>query len=75
MALYREEMDKMRCGEPGCTHEDHDGLFLHGKCHIESPSWVEYRDGVILVTCATCNKMIAVIAVAKTPKEFSNAED
>ncbi len=62
--LYREDLDKMTCGDPGCDHTAHDGLYLHGACHIDSPTWAEYREGQLIITCATCKKLIGIIAVA-----------
>lgn len=55
--LYKEDLDKVTCATPGCDHSSHDsGMFFHGKCHPQSPAWVEYRDGLIHVTCAICGK-------------------
>ena len=64
--LYREQLDHMRCGRPGCTHENHggDAVYLHGRCHMDSPSWVKYEDGVVTVSCSKCKRPIAEIAVA-----------
>lgn len=64
MALYREQLDRMTCQTPGCNHSSHDGMFFHGRCHVQSPTWAEYKDGNLTVTCAECKSVICVIAVA-----------
>ena len=65
-ALYREDLDGMRCSVAGCDHKSHDNepLFFHGACHIRSDVEISYHNGQLLVGCATCQKPIALIAVA-----------
>lgn len=64
--LTRLRLDQMRCASPGCTHEKHGGLFLHGRCHIGEGNEVEYRDGVLYVRCCVCQRQIVDIQVAVT---------
>ena len=55
------------CETPGCKHEDHGNLYLHGRCHIRARTEVSYAigTGVIRVACAECHKLIAEIKVAE----------
>lgn len=64
MALTRAQLDHMTCGNPDCT-DSHEGdpLFLHSECHPGVPTWAEYENGELKVTCAACGKQVAVIAV------------
>lgn len=67
--LYKEDMDKMSCGH---CHEGErsiapPGLFFHGRCHVSSPTWTHYSDGILTVTCAECGEEIVIIAVASKP--------
>jgi hypothetical protein len=65
--LTREALDEMRCGggHPDGSACDHSKLYLHGRCHMGSPTWAVYSDGTLTIICATCEKPIAVIAVAE----------
>jgi len=63
--LTRAQMDPMTCSVEGCDHADHQGgLVMHARCHVESPTWCAYQDGVLTVTCAECDREVARIAVA-----------
>jgi hypothetical protein len=64
--LTKTALDRMQCGQPGCR-EPHDALYLHGRCHPDSPTWARYENGSVTVECAAanCGKIIAVIAVAR----------
>lgn len=66
MALTRRELDRMTCGEPHPEGEkcDHEALYFHGVCHMESPTWSVYENGVLSVICAECRKNIVSIQVA-----------
>jgi hypothetical protein len=66
MALHRSDLDHRTCQIPGCDHTGHDGLFLHSACHPDIPTWAEYqvKTGMLRVTCADCQRLIAEIAVA-----------
>lgn len=63
MALTRAQLDDMVCGIPGCTHSEHP-LYLHSRCHPDVPTWARYEDGEVIITCAKCVKVVAVIEVA-----------
>ena len=39
-------------------------LLISGKCHPSGPVHVTYRDGVLTVVCAICQKHVTAIAVA-----------
>lgn len=70
MSLYREDMDKMSCGNPECKHKDgahNEKLFLYGRCHLRDPTWSYYQNGVVTVVCATCDQVIASFHVAMKP--------
>ena len=62
--LTRANLDKLTCQMPGCTHESHDALVLHGACHIKEPSVARYwGNGVIELRCIKCELLIAEIAL------------
>lgn len=62
--LTRKTLDKLTCQSPGCTHESHEGLVLHGRCHLKAPSIARYRTGgVVEISCLTCEHPIAEVAV------------
>ena len=64
--LTRTALDRMQCSSPGCK-EPHGELYLHGRCHPESPTWAKYENGTVTVQCAVadCGQVVAVIAVAR----------
>jgi len=60
--LTRKTLDKLTCQAPGCTHEDHDGLVLHGRCHIKSASLALcWPNGIVAISCKQCGQAIAEI--------------
>ena len=67
--LYKEDLDAMHCGHCEKNAYPHQKLmggpefYFHGRCHITSPTWTSYEDGVLTITCAECKKVIAKIAV------------
>jgi hypothetical protein len=63
MALTRTQLDNMHCSTPGCDHSAHDGLMLVGKCHPRAAQTACYRDGVLVIACALCRKIVMRIAV------------
>jgi hypothetical protein len=70
MPAFIEDLEKAithGCQSPGCTHEDHGTLFLHGRCHLDADVEVSYTkdSGEVLVACAVCKLEIARIAVAR----------
>ncbi len=72
--LTRKALDKLTCQAPGCTHESHDGLVLHGACHIQTPSTARYQQsGVIEISCGKCEKWIAAVAIHPEERAAMNA--
>lgn len=67
MRLTQRELDRMQCGVPHCDHKHDSTLVLHGRCHMESPTWVSYdrTTGDLEVACSTCGKTVALIAVSE----------
>lgn len=69
--LVRAELDQLLaggCETGGCGH-NHDALFLRSRCHPNHrgvDTSYQKAAGIIVVTCAVCEKMIAKIAVAET---------
>lgn len=67
--LYKEDLDEMYCIQCGnaLPHQKLMGngneFYFHGRCHISSPTWTSYDNGVLTITCAECKKVIAKIAV------------
>lgn len=72
MTLYREDLDNTGCAVPGCDHKNHEdgGIFMHGKCHMEAGSRVQYLKGELIIRCGECESPIAIIAVAS--RSFMN---
>lgn len=33
-------------------------VYIHSDCHIESPTWCSYRNGILSVECSICKKHI-----------------
>lgn len=62
--MSREDLDLLTCAADGCTSDAaHDALFLHARCHMAAPLWVEYKHGNLLVTCSVCKKEVVTIEV------------
>lgn len=72
MALSQRELNGMTCAMP---HEhaadtcEGGPLYLHGACHIGSPTWAVYDHGLLTITCAECKREIATIYVAEEPPD------
>lgn len=66
--LTRPDLDAVMahgCGNPHCEHKHTlEPLFLHSRCHVDSPIEASYFDGVLTVSCMECQKVIVTIAVA-----------
>lgn len=60
--LAKEDLDKAQCDTSECT-EKHGSLTLHVRCHMESPTWATYSNGILTIKCATCEKVGAKILV------------
>jgi len=63
--LTQADLRGVQCQTPGCDHQGHGPLFLHGRCHPEAGTWASYEDGVITIVCATCEKLVVKVAVAE----------
>jgi hypothetical protein len=63
-SLTREDLDRTTCQMPDCDHTSHDGLILHGTCHVQAAMTVEYRSGELTFYCAICGGFVTRIAVA-----------
>lgn len=68
MTLTQTDLNQLQCAEcvsdPGRrTDHEHDALFLHARCHIDSATWTSYHEGVLTIECAECGKVICEIAV------------
>ena len=71
--LTRADLDKLSCQALGCTHESHDGLVLHGACHVKAPSTARYwASGVIELRCSKCDKWIADVALHPEVQAVAN---
>ena len=64
--LTVKELSQAKCASPNCTHDDCT-IYLHGRCHIDSPTWTYYdkKSEFVVVECATCRKKIAQIKVSQ----------
>lgn len=62
--LTRADLDGAVCSEEGCDCGAGAELYLHGRCHMDSPTWAKYAGGVLEITCAACDRVIARIEVA-----------
>lgn len=54
-----------RCEECG----DDGSLYLHGRCHPGSPTWVVLTGDVLTIECARCKKVVVRLRVV--PPQFS----
>ena len=62
--MTRAQFDGMTCHAEGCDHSSHDTeMYLHPKCHVGSPTWAIYEEGVLNVKCAECDALVVRIAV------------
>jgi hypothetical protein len=60
--LTRMELDLLTCQVPGCSHTDHQGLLLKGRCHRHASTIVRlWGDGVAEVRCKVCNSFIGSV--------------
>lgn len=68
-AATREDFDRLAVqGCDACDGNDadcdHSELFLHPRCHIDSPTWTSYKDGVLTIRCVKCDGEVARVKVA-----------
>ena len=72
--LTRSALDKATCQAPGCKHESHGGVVLHGRCHVGSPSTVRYwASGVVEVRCERCDQEIVEVLLHPEEQPTMNA--
>lgn len=64
MILSRIELDQAQCAVPGCSHQDHESLFLHARCHPKQGTEVEYKEGILYIRCQVCKKEVTEVLVA-----------
>ena len=65
LVVGRKELDKLAgCGCAECKDgKELKEFYFHGKCHMESPTWVHYKNGVLTIECVECKKIVAKILV------------
>jgi len=62
--LTQTEFDQMTCSDSSCDHTAHDRqMMIHPKCHVGTPTWCIYENGVMDIRCAECNSLVVRIAV------------
>jgi hypothetical protein len=62
--ITQMDFDGMTCAQEGCDHKGHSTeMVLHPRCHVGSPTWAVYQDGVLNVKCSTCGTLVVRIAV------------
>jgi hypothetical protein len=64
-ALTREQLDAIACDCGDGPYQS--TLTLTPRCHPHSAVFVSYEDGIVSVTCAACQTVVAQIAVASEP--------
>lgn len=83
MPLYREDLDDPprptsppeggahppggSGGPPPPRNVGDDDLWFHAKCHLDSPTWARYRDGILTIQCARCERDVVALHVAPRP--------
>jgi hypothetical protein len=50
------------CGDDGT-------VVLHGRCHINSPTWAKLSGDVLTIECAECERVIVRFRVTKTIRD------
>ncbi|MDF1701790.1 MAG: hypothetical protein P1V36_11595, partial [Planctomycetota bacterium] len=44
--------------------QDAADLWFHAKCHLDSPTWARYRDGLLTIQCARCERDVVALVIA-----------
>ena len=71
--LTRQILDKLTCQVPGCTHDRHEGLVLHARCHVEAPSTARYwPSGIVEVSCLVCDRLVVEVTLDAKEREVAN---
>ncbi len=65
--LTADDLDNAGCQHPGCTHEDHEQLWIHSRCHDSAPLRCVYltKTKTLGVICAECGNRIMELSVAR----------
>ncbi len=78
MPIYAEDLDELLakgCSTPGCTHKNHHGLVLAGRCHPGAGQKVVGRPGgVVEVLCDRCERPIVTLQLASRAGSVALAE-
>jgi hypothetical protein len=71
-------LDAMQCEAPGCSHEDHEFLFVHPRCHPRQRS-VQVRYSLtgkcLDLYCPVCDKFIVSISVTQEEQDVSDTKE
>ncbi len=61
-----EDMVAHGCSVPGCTHADHQQVFIHPKCHPSAGLSVRYErgSGKLNILCRECKQPIVDVSVS-----------
>jgi len=68
--LNQTDLDRVAskgCQVPGCTHENHNQVYLHARCHIDAQVSAQYvAPDALQISCADCGKFVCRVAVEQT---------
>jgi len=72
--LTVEDMERalvMGCQVPGCTHENHDTLYLDQRCHPKAGVSARYTkgSGKVVIECFRCKKPVFEFLVASSNQQ------
>lgn len=62
----REQLDRLRCTDPGCKHEHGNRFYIVAPCHPRAGLNVSYHQdgGCLLLECHRCGSHVARVGVA-----------
>lgn len=55
------------CATPGCSHDTHDEVYLHARCHPAARVRVTTTTGEVEVSCLTCSRPVATLSISTEP--------
>lgn len=61
--FYTEQLNEFTCDVEGCDCGASDRLFLVSKCHPDAGVDVQYKKGMLHVTCHECKEPVINVAV------------
>ena len=65
--MPKPEVDvEATCSVCGCGCEDNE-MWIHGKCHMDAPTWAVLHGHTLVISCSQCKKQICWFAVAGGP--------